>query len=192
MSTNNSRQTQLELGAADQSLLDGLTKNASTLTSFTIASQVVPTATITQALQARLKALSASQTARAAWQTAVKAETDERASTKALIAGVRQALQVMYSGAADTLAQYGLKPRKPRTPLTSEQKVAAAAKAKATRDARGTTGSVQKKAVKGNVTGVTITPTASPQPSAPVVTSSPTAGAPSPVPTAVPAPRAGT
>jgi hypothetical protein len=161
MSTNN-KPNQLVQGAADQSLLDGLTKNASTLTSFTIASQAVPTATITQALQDRLKALSASQTARAAWQTAVKAESAERAKTQALVAGVRQALQVMYSGAADTLAEFGLKPRKPRTPLTSVEKAAAAAKAKATRTARGTIGSKQKAKIKGTVAAPATAPAAPP------------------------------
>jgi hypothetical protein len=45
--------------------------------------------------------------------------------------------------------------------VTPEQKVAAAAKLKATRAARHTAGSVQKKAVKGDVTGVIVTPVTS-------------------------------
>jgi hypothetical protein len=64
----------------------------------------------------------------------------------------------MFASDAAALADLGLKPPKARAPLTAEQKAAAKAKAKATRIARGTTGPKAKKAIKGNVTGVQITP----------------------------------
>jgi hypothetical protein len=47
-------------------------------------------------------------------------------------------------------------------PLTSEKRVVAVAKARATREARGTTSKKQKLAIHGNVTGVTVTPVTSP------------------------------
>ena len=59
----------------------------------------------------------------------------------------------------------GLRPPEPpkaRTPLTSAEKTAAAAKAKATRAARGTTSKKAKLKVTGNVTGVTVTPITAP------------------------------
>ncbi|HEY6463270.1 MAG TPA: hypothetical protein VIY73_24050 [Polyangiaceae bacterium] len=44
------------------------------------------------------------------------------------------------------------------TPLTTEQKAAAAAKRASTRAARGTKGPKQKAKIKGTVTGVLVTP----------------------------------
>jgi hypothetical protein len=56
------------------------------------------------------------------------------------------------------LADFGIHP-KARTPPTVEASLAAVAKRRATRAARRTMGSQQKKAVKGDVTGVVVTPT---------------------------------
>jgi hypothetical protein len=56
------------------------------------------------------------------------------------------------------LADFGLRPKKAPTPLTVEEKAAAAAKRKATRVARNTMGSQQKKAVTGTFVGVVVTP----------------------------------
>ncbi len=109
-------------------------------------------------LQARIDARNAAVATKATWQAGVKADKDERSKTKTVVSGLRQALQVSFAGLIDTLADFGLKPRKPRV-MTPEQKQAAAAKAKATRAARHTMGSQQKKAVVGNVTGVVVTPT---------------------------------
>jgi hypothetical protein len=102
----------------------------------------------------------------------VQADRDERAKTKAYVDGVKQALQVVLSGSIDGLADFGLTARKVRV-LTPEQKAVAAAKAKATRAARGTKGSVQKKAIKGSVTAtLVVTPvTSSPPPASPPVAS---------------------
>ncbi len=59
------------------------------------------------------------------------------------------------------LADFGLEPRKEPTPLTAEQKAAAAAKREATRKARGTSSAKAKKAIKGNVTAtLVVTPEA--------------------------------
>jgi hypothetical protein len=58
---------------------------------------------------------------------------------------------VAFAGSIDTLADFALKARKPRTPLTPEQKAAAVAKAEATRAARHTMGPKQKAAIKGTV-----------------------------------------
>jgi hypothetical protein len=67
-----------------------------------------------------------------------------------------------FSNSAQTLADFGLEPPKDPTPRTAEQKAAAAAKAKATRTARGTTSRKQKLAIKGDVTGVLVTPITAP------------------------------
>jgi len=78
---------------------------------------------------------------------------------------------------ASVLADFGLAPRKAATPLTVEQQAAAKAKRAATRKARGTMGKKEKLAVKGDVTGVAITPITAPaaQPAPAAATSSATA-----------------
>jgi hypothetical protein len=63
-----------------------------------------------------------------------------------------------FGSATQTLADFGLQPPKARKPLTSEQRAVRLAKIRATRKARRTTSRKQKLAVKGDVTGVTITP----------------------------------
>jgi hypothetical protein len=66
------------------------------------------------------------------------------------------------------LADFGLEPRKVRAPRTAEQKAITAAKAKATREARGTKGKNAKKAVKGAIkAALVVTPLAAPQPAVP-------------------------
>ena len=117
------------------------------------------------------------------------------ASLRPLMGAFVTYVKVTYGNQADVLADFGVKAPKPRAALTVEAKAAAAAKRAATRKARGTKGPVQKLAVKGDVTGVTITPTTAATPVAtPVVStsSSPTVGAPGPAPTASPAPHPAT
>jgi hypothetical protein len=161
--------------AADQSLIDGFTKHAPTLTSFLVGGATIKASDVITALQARIAAANTTESTRATWQAAVKANTDERASTKTLVSSARQAVQMMFAGSIETLAEFGLKPRKARTAPTPEQKVVAAAKAKATRAARHTMGTKQKASVKGTITTIVTpaSPTASP-PAAP----SPVASAP--------------
>jgi hypothetical protein len=167
--------------AADQRLFDGLTKHAQTLPSFLVSGAPVKTADLLATLQTRLAVAKPVDSDRAAWLTAVQAYRDERAKSDALVSGVRQALHVMFAGSIETLADFGLSPRKVSV-VSPETKVAAAAKAKATREARHTMGKNQKKAVKGDVTGVVVNPVTSPNPvvSAPVTpaTPAPSGGAP--------------
>ena len=140
--------------ASIQALIAGLTKHATTITSLVIGGQSLTTAQIIAPLQARLASSTAAQSTRAAWQNAVKADTDERAKTKDFFSGLRKALEVAFAGAVDSLADFGLTPPKKRV-VSPEKKVAAALKAKATRAARHTLGKKQKK----SITGTTPAPT---------------------------------
>ncbi|HEX3771414.1 MAG TPA: hypothetical protein VHV30_11135 [Polyangiaceae bacterium] len=67
-------------------------------------------------------------------------------------------LRATFSDAAAQLGDFGLQAPRARTPLTSEKRLVATAKAKATRIARGTVSKKQKLAIKGDVTGVQVTP----------------------------------
>jgi len=66
--------------------------------------------------------------------------------------------QASFGQAVEPLADFGLVPYKKRAPLTSEQLLLAAARARATRKARGTKSRKQRLAIKGDVSGVMITP----------------------------------
>jgi hypothetical protein len=168
---------------ADQKMMDGIKKHESTLTSFTVAGMSYKTADILGILQQRLATAHTAETTRATWLTAVKADKDERAKTRPVVSGVRQTLQVMFGGSTDTLAEFGLKPRKPRAPRTPEEKAAAVAKGKATRAARHTAGPKQKAKIKGTVpqTAPATAPAAMATATAPSV-----AAAPAPAPAAPP------
>ncbi|MCL2449168.1 MAG: hypothetical protein FWD17_09490 [Polyangiaceae bacterium] len=177
----NQKTNRMERQVSDQALISGLNKHASTLPSLTLGGTAVPVSTITAALQARIDTANAVVVAKAAWQKAVAAARDQLAQSDPQVLQVRQALQIAYGSNLDTLADFGLSPRKPRQVATSDTNAAKAAKARATRTARHTMGSQQKKTVTGNVTGVIVTPVTA----SPTVTAPPAAGMPSaPTPTA--------
>jgi hypothetical protein len=181
MSTKTINANRLNRQAGDQKLADGLTKHRQALAALMIGGASHTVDDILAILQARLAAAGAAESTRATWQTAVKADRDERAKTKTFVSGLRQALLVAFTGSIDALADFGLSPRKLRV-LTPEKKAAAAAKAKATRVARHTVGPKKKLAIKGTV------PQTAPAASPAVVTApapaSPTAPAAAPVPAA--------
>jgi hypothetical protein len=172
---NTPKNNRIQQTAADQHLIDGFTDAASSITSLVIGSATVTTKDIVATLQSRIDARTTVEPARAPWQSAVQADRALEAKTKPFVAAVRASLLASFAGNIDTLAKFGLAPRqKPVT--TPEVKVAAAAKAKATRAARHTMGPKQKASVKG-----TVSPTAP-------ATDVPTAPAPSPTqPVATPA-----
>jgi hypothetical protein len=168
MSTKTINANRLNRQAADQKLADGLAKHRQALAALMIGGASHTVDDILAILQTRLAAAVAAESTRATWQTAVKADRDERAKTKTFVSGLRQALQVAFTGSIDALADFGLAPRKQRV-VTPEKKAAAAAKAKATRIARHTVGPKKKLAIKGTVpqAAPATSPAAEPAPTAP-------------------------
>ena len=77
-------------------------------------------------------------TARAALQAKLAAEEAQATVMTAFLDAFVKIVRGSFGNQPDVLADFGLEPEKARTPLTVEQKVAAAAKRKATRAARGT------------------------------------------------------
>jgi hypothetical protein len=155
-----------------------LVKHESPLASFTIAGAIVKTPDIVTTLESRQNSAKAVESTRAIWQAAVAADRSLRAQSNATVSGVKQALHVMFAGSPDTLADFGLTPRKPHV-VAPAVKVAAAAKAKATRAARHTMGTKQKAGIKGALDGVSLVVTAQPAASSasPTATATPTASA---------------
>ncbi len=90
-----------------------------------------------------------------ALDTQATAYKQARVPVESLQPEARQYLAVLKAALANALgpqspqlAQFGLKPRKTPRPLTSQQLAVKAAKAKATRKLRGTTGPAQKASIK--------------------------------------------
>jgi hypothetical protein len=135
--------------AADQKLLDGVTKHEQAITSLTFGGTSYKPADIIAILQARIASANTTLSTRATWQSAVLADKGELTKTQPIVSGVRQGILLMFAGAVDTLADFGLKPRKAPAVRSPAEKAAASAKAKATREARHTMGSKQKASIKG-------------------------------------------
>jgi hypothetical protein len=126
--------------------------------------------------------------AQAAATTKVQTERAAMPALNALIDAFIAFVRFTFGTQADVLADFGLAPPKARVPMTAEQKAVAAAKRKATREARGTKGPVAKKAVKGNITAqLVVTPAASEATGAPTApATAPTAAAPGGTPATLP------
>jgi ABC-type transporter Mla subunit MlaD len=166
--------------AAVQALIAGTQKHFPN-GSFTLGNTAYTTSSLVALLQSVATALTALNTAQVAAKHALSTSQGVLAQVDPVIQIYVHFLQATFANTAPTLADFGLEPRKVPTPLTSEEKAASAAKAKATRQARGTTSKKQKLTVTGNVTGITVTPiiapTAAPpaEPVTPVTPATPSA-----------------
>ncbi len=147
---SNGKKSRNDKVAADQSLLDGINKHSAAMPTVIVSGAAVPLKDITDTLQARIQAARNVAPAKATWQVAVQADRDQRANSKTLVTVLKQALVLHFNGQVETLADFGLTGRKP-TVVSPETRVAAAAKAKATRAARHTMGKKQKAKIKGTV-----------------------------------------
>ncbi len=85
-------------------------------------------------------------------EAALQARDEADAQNTAVIDSITSGVRGAVGSSPTALAPYGLKPRKDPEPLTAEQNVEKAAKALATRKARGTLGKKQKAAIHGTVT----------------------------------------
>ena len=166
---------------SDQQLLAGLQKH---LPNTTFIIQAVPetTAQVESVIQARVDKAQAVITARTALHAAVFASLQEDVASDAFVQDVRLTVRSMYSTSPLILGDFGLTEKKPRTPLTPAQKIIAAAKAKATRAARGTMSAKKKATIVGTVTGSIMVPVDGSGSS--IVSSPPAAPVPAPQPAA--------
>jgi hypothetical protein len=169
MSSTTSTKTKAAALARVQALIAGTTKHFPN-GSLTIGGTVYTAASLIQVLQGLANAMTARNAAEAGAKDALAAEQAAQAQVSPILLAYKRLVLVTYANAAQTLADFGLTPPRARTPLTTEQLAARAAKAKATRTARGTTSKKQKLAIKGNVTGapvIPVTPPAATPPASP-------------------------
>jgi hypothetical protein len=146
-----------------QSLIAGVNKHLSTVTSVTIAGQSLTPAQIVQSLQTLIDLRTAVLGAQASAKAKVSAETTQSPPLRAFMQALTAYVRASFLNSPEKLADFGLQ-TKARAPLTTEALVAANAKRASTRAARHTMGSQQRKAVKGDVTGVTVTPVVATEP----------------------------
>jgi hypothetical protein len=180
MSTATSKQSKATALTRVQALIAGTQKHFPN-GSFTLGNTAYTTASLVAALKGLEDTLAALNAAHAGVRDAVKTARGVQATVTPLLRDYRAFLRATFSTATAQLADFGMQGAPPRKPLTSDQRAAATAKMRATRKARGTTSKKQKLAVKGDVTGVIVTPITHAGPSTPAAP--PAAPAP-----AVPAP----
>jgi hypothetical protein len=148
----------------------GVQKDLSSVTSITLEGVDYTPTTLMALLQNAIKLADATVAARAAWLLAVKTEQANTAQILGVLAALKAYVTLKFgSGAVDTQADFGFSPKK-AVVKTAATKAEAAAKAVATRAARHTMGSEQKKTVHGSshATGPVspATPTTNPTPAA--------------------------
>ena len=196
MSSTSSKSNKTKAGALAlvQALIAGTQKHLSG-GSFTLGGVTYTAASIIPVLQGLGDAITAVNVAQSSARDAVAAKQGIEVKVDPIMGDYQRFIRVTFSNATQTLADFGLTPPKARTPMTAAQLAARAAKAEATRLARGTTSKKKKLAVKGNVTGVTVTPitaSTSASPAAPVSPVTPASPYAQPASAASSAPAAGT
>ena len=181
MSSTTSTKTKAAALAQVQAIIAGTTKHFPN-GSFTIGSTVYTAASLIQVFQGLANAMTARNAAEAGVKDALAAAQAAETRVGPILLAYKRLVLAAFANATQTLADFGLTPPKARPPLTTEQRATRAAKVKATRAARGTTSKKQKLAIKGDVTGVTVTPVTAPTaakppaaPASPVTPASPPA-----------------
>ncbi len=132
-------------------LLNGINLHFQNITSLTIGGVVHQISDITAKITADIAACDAADKGHAAWLQLVDTERASHAVVDPLVTGVMQFVRLQF-GDTDavqaTLADFGMEPTK-KAVVPPATKVAAAAKSKATRAARGTKGAKAKAAIHG-------------------------------------------
>jgi hypothetical protein len=157
MSTNTSRPNKATALARVQALIAG-TEMHFPNGSFTLGNAAYTTATLIQALKSLENAIAVLNGAHTSVKDAGTALRDIETKVGPLMRDYKRFVLAAFSTSTQQLADFGLPPPKTRMPMTSETRAVATAKLRSTRKARGTTSRKKKLAVKGDVTGVTVTP----------------------------------
>jgi hypothetical protein len=161
--SNSTKNKGTEADLATQ-LIAGAQKHFATIAALMFASGSFTLAQVVTQLQQLATLRTDVDNAKAALEAKLATETVQAPALRAFLRAFVQFVKTTFSKSPDVLADFGLKADKARTPLTVEQKAAAAAKSKATRSARGTKGSQQKLEITGGVTGVVVTPVTASKP----------------------------
>jgi hypothetical protein len=178
--------TKIVRNDSDQKLIAGIAKHLKKGTTLVVAGEKYTPADIAKVLQRRIATTAQVVVAQAGWRKAVAEERDLINETHQTVSQIRQALEIMFAGSPEVLADLGIAQRKARL-RSLDEKALARSKALATRLARHTMGPRAKAAVHGAVVEVS-TPTPTPA-TAPVANNATPPAAPAaPASPAVPGP----
>jgi hypothetical protein len=189
VANGNNKGTKVDLQTAYLSLIAGLLAYFQPGDPFALAAGVMTRDQLIAMFQQFVAAAEATKSSNAVWRSDVQAERAMEQMVAPVRVGLTSILQGKFGKSGTPLLKFGIAPLKAPVKTTAV-KTAAVAKAKATRTARGTKGSKQKKDIVGNVTGVVITPMTA-GPAVPVTTGNaagPSGGAGVPAPSATPTP----
>src|SRR5580693_3653716 len=123
-----------------EQLIAGTAKNLTSTTSVAFLGASFTPAQITSKLQSIVTLRSDVNTAKAATKAKLAAEASQLPSLRGFMTAYESYLRGVYGSQPDVLAEFGLQPKKARTPATVQAKAAAVAKRAATRAARHTMG----------------------------------------------------
>ena len=155
--------TKTTVVALAKQLIAGTAAHLANVPTVTLAGRTVTPAELTTQLNRVVTLRSDVDTARAATKARLADEKTAMPPLRTLMSALVAYVKAAHAGEPDVLAAFGIHP-KVRAPLTVEAKAAAAAKRASARLARHTMGPVAKMEVKGDVTGVTVTPVTAPKP----------------------------
>ncbi len=125
----------------------GVQKDVPAKSPITIGGKVFTQPQIVSMIQGWLGTIQAAVDARTALEKAVTGRKSVEPAIHQFLRELRAALVALFGEGSPVLRDFGFNPRKPRV-ATSEQKLIAAAKAKITRQKRGTKSAKQKQALK--------------------------------------------
>ncbi len=165
-------------------LLTGLQQLIPAKSTLVVKGATMTQAQVVSALQAVIAYYAAVRNQKAAMLTALAVRKQQSQAARDLYNQIKAALVAQLGKGNPELGKFGFKVGKTPKPLTSEQKALKAAKARVTRQKRGTKGSAEKAAI------VAATPTLQLGPNGPTLTPNP-ADVPAPSGTAAAAPPSG-
>jgi hypothetical protein len=145
-------------------LIEGTAKHLASSGQLMLAGGTFTPAQATSQLQAIVKGHADVDAARALLEAKLAAVHAQAAAQRVFLDAFVSFVRAAFGTSPDVLVDFGVRTRKTSTPLTVEAKAAAAAKRAATRAARHVMGPKQRKAIKGDVVGVVVTPVVAPAP----------------------------
>jgi hypothetical protein len=165
----NRKNSKAKVAVAAKNLIAGAEKHFGSTMQVVLMGSPHTTVQITSKLQSLVNLRADVDAAKAVTKAKIANEATDMPALRVFMNAVESAVMAAFGSSPDVLADFGMSP-KPRPVLTVEAKAAAAAKRASTRAARHTMGSKQKKGIKGDVTGVVVTPLTA---SSPVVATPP-------------------
>jgi hypothetical protein len=150
----------------------GVTKHFGNVSSLTLGGATVTVSSLVQSISDLIKLFDAADAELANYHASVKTARDAAASLRSVLRALKAFVFSQFGDTSASLVDFGYSPRKARTPSVAT-KALAAAKLRATREARHTQGKRQKQDVHGVVTAPAAAAPAGAQTAATATTTSP-------------------